>query len=527
MPRPIGSRLAASLRRTYLHADPRSLGLFRIVYGAVLLLTLSWRFDALESFYTNQGLMPNHTMLWAAPSRHMFSLFFTASSAAEARVGMWICGVVFTSLLLGYRTRLCQVLSLICLVSINSRQLLLETGGDMVLNLLGVWTLWLPLGQRFSIDARLAAVRGGTPRPPTTAPVVSLAMLALILQFGIAYLFNVLHKSGASWRDGTSVHLVLHQDRIATAFAVWARDLPFGVLQFASYATLVIEAVGCALILSPIATYYTRLVAVFMMPFLHLCFAACLNLGPFSYAMCAFFPLLLQPEHWARLERNPRLAAWLGLRAASPATLHPEAMPLTHATSPARLGLTKLGRALAEAYVVLMMVACTGEIMQANPVVPRWLRYKQPELLQALIEYPRLLQGWRMFAPDAPTEDSWLTVEARTVDGRLVDPYNEVATRYRTPPYDRIPPRLGMDQFFTSHSLFMPSGRFGPFRNAFKDWILAYPQRTGRPQDRIVSFVAYQLIDQSPPPGQTQPRNFRKHAFMTHPEGRPPPPRRR
>lgn len=586
MPRPIASRLAAALSRTYLHMDPRSLGLFRIVYGAVLLLTLSWRLDALENFYTNQGLMPNHTMLWAAPSRYMFSLFFTASSAAEARVGMTLCGLVFTSLMLGYRTRLCQVLSLICLVSINSRQLLLETGGDMVLNMLGMWTLWLPLGQRFSIDALLESLRTtderepaalGVPHPVTTAPVVSLAMLALILQFGLAYFFNVAHKTGPTWRDGLAVHLVLHQDRVATAFAVWARQLPFGVLQFATYATIVIEAVGCAFILSPVGTHYTRLVVVFMMPFLHLCFASCLNLGPFSYAMSAFYPLLLGPRHWEALygwlrrrvrprtlhydpsdalsfaglrllkrldllgrlsfapdaiddaqhaRRNGRIATFLGLAAPGAVARSPSVPPPTPPPrSPARLALGRYGRLLGEGYVALMMVACTGEIMKANPAVPRALRYEQPEFLQALIEYPRLLQGWRMFAPDAPLEDYWLSVEARTVDGRLVDPYNEVASRYKTPPFNRIPPRLGMDQFFTSHALFMPSGRFGPFRLAFKDWILAYPKRTGRPQDSIVSFVAYQLIDQSPPPGQLEPRNFRRLVFMTHPEVPPVRPR--
>jgi hypothetical protein len=413
----------------------------------------------------------------------------------------------------------------------------------------------------------------GTSHPVATAPVVSLAMLALILQFGIAYFFNVAHKSGPTWHDGLAVHLVLHQDRVATSFAVWARQLPFGVLKFATYATMVIEAVGCAFILSPVGTYYTRLIAVFMMPFLHLCFASCLNLGPFSYAMCAFFPLLLGARHWEALYgwlrkrvrprtlhydptdalsfaafrllkrfdllrrlsfepdatvdahralRRTRIATFLGL--ATPGGAAQSAPSPPRPPSPARLALGRHGHRLAEGYVVLMMVACTGEIMKANPAVPRALRYEQPEFLQALIEYPRLLQGWRMFAPDAPTEDYWLTVEARTLDGRLVDPYNEVATRYKTPPFDRIPPQLGMDQFFTSHALFMPSGRFNPFRLAFKDWILAYPKRTGRPQDSIVSFVAYQLIDRSPPPGQLEPRDFRKHAFMTHPD---PPPRPR
>jgi len=58
------ARLGRYLCDTYLSFDPRSLGLFRIVFGCVLLLDWYWRFIGFEYWYTNDGIFPNHTMLW-------------------------------------------------------------------------------------------------------------------------------------------------------------------------------------------------------------------------------------------------------------------------------------------------------------------------------------------------------------------------------------------------------------------------------------------------------------------------------
>ena len=41
-------------------------------------------------------------------------------------------------------------------------------------------------------------------------------MLALLLQITVIYYFNVVHKGGPTWRDGSAVHYALHQDRLVT-----------------------------------------------------------------------------------------------------------------------------------------------------------------------------------------------------------------------------------------------------------------------------------------------------------------------
>jgi len=57
-----------SLRVTYFTVDRRSLGAFRIAFGLVLFSDLLRRFVELRFWYTNSGLLPNHTLLWRPPA---------------------------------------------------------------------------------------------------------------------------------------------------------------------------------------------------------------------------------------------------------------------------------------------------------------------------------------------------------------------------------------------------------------------------------------------------------------------------
>jgi predicted DCC family thiol-disulfide oxidoreductase YuxK len=637
--------LRAHLADTYFRFDPRSLGLFRIVFGVVLLTDLRFRYQAIDTFYTNDGLFPNHTLLWARPVRHLLSVFFTASTHGEAAFLMALCAIAFTSFLLGFRTKLSHVASAIALLSMNTRLAPFENGGDMVMNILCLFTLFLPLGQRFSVDAVRASLHGRAESSaedlldrsamhPVIVQLPRLAVAALILQFFAIYLFNVVHKTGPTWTEGTAVHYVLHQDRLIKQVGVWMRDLPMPVLRGLAYGTLVIELLGAITILSPIFTKYTRLFALIAMPLLHLGFELALDLGVFSFSMMAFFVLLLAPEHWeflrklalrwhkprvvffdascgvcfaivrllARLDVLERLrfvantdtarlpsgvtpemvdstivvvdeadgsiatrsraVGWalrslplgfipalvlsvpvlrqladvaydyvarnranisVGLGLAACGVPQPQAALVVEATtSPWHARLQRVAYFGGNLTCAVLMLAIFGDIMNSNAAVPQWMRYRQPEALHKVIEIPRLYQGWRMFAPHAPEEDFSIEVDAVTSDGRHVDPYNEVASRVQGPNFTEIPALLHQDQFFTAYSLFIWRDNFRAYRVAFQEWILRYPDRTGRKEDKIVSFVVYKLQDRSPLPGQKKPTKFTREAFMRwNASGRP------
>jgi hypothetical protein len=519
-----------SLPVTYLTVDRRSLGAFRIGFGLVLFSDLFRRFVELRFWYTNSGLLPNHTLLWRPPATHSFSLFFTVSSLREAELGFALCAVAYAMFLLGYRTRLAQVLTLLARVSLNSRLAVLENGGDMVMDLLCLLTLVLPLGARFSLDALAASWHreqsapgastvGNPAAAATPKPVVSLAVLGLLLQFATIYYFNAAAKSGPAWRDGSAVHYALHQDKLVTCLGVWMREhLPVSAVHALTWSTLVTEWLGFVLIITPVHVQRARLLAVCLMPMLHLGFALGLNLGGFSPAMMSFFPLLLTTEHWdglsrrfgarasaltQRLEQRLRpTLSWLGTS--------PPAAPVS-----GRVGVA--WRWLSEGAVALLLVAITAEVLNDNAPVPQALRVPQPAWTRAVIEYPRILQGWRMFASEPPRTDSMIYVDAKTATGAHVDPYNEVASDEPFPSGDVVPSHLGQSQFFVMYSDRIGTEGYAAYRQAFADWLLAYPERTGHPEDCLLTYEVYLVTDRSPALGAPPwPTPVDRQRFMTY-----------
>src|SRR5687768_5150911 len=196
----------------YLALDPRRLGLVRIYLGCLLLCDLLRRVPHIATFYSNDGPLPNHVLLWRPVAEYQFSLFFLASRPGEAALLFALSGLVFTLFALGWKTRITHFLSLVAICSLHNRLALFEDGSEVTTRLLTFWTLFLPLGARFSLDA----LREPTRPEPELRPAISLAVPAILLQIALLYTFNVLHKSGDTWRSGSAVHYVLHQDRIVS-----------------------------------------------------------------------------------------------------------------------------------------------------------------------------------------------------------------------------------------------------------------------------------------------------------------------
>ncbi len=300
----------------YMTVDARSLGFGRIVLALILLFDLWHRARVLTLFYSNDGLIPNHMMLWRPPTQWMFSFFFILSRPDEVAVGFALCGLIYLGLLVGWRTRLMQVLSVIAVMSLHSRVTLLENGGDWMLGELTLWTAFLPLGKRFSVDAVRASLRA---RRETTAAeladrkamdvtgslaIVSLAVLALTLEIANAYIFNAVHKGGQTWRTGTAVHYVMHQDRMCTPLAVLMRPyMTLWLSRIMSWGALATEAILPIMLLAPVQKVSARRVAIVCIIGLHVGFQLFINLGLFSFAMIGYTPFLLTGADWDALAR--------------------------------------------------------------------------------------------------------------------------------------------------------------------------------------------------------------------------------
>ena len=165
----------------------------------------------------------------------------------------------------------------------------------------------------------------------------------------------------------------------------------------------------------------------------------------------------------------------------------------------------------------MILVAIASEALNDNAAVPQALRLPQPRWAKAVIEYPRILQGWRMFASEPSRIDSMIYVDAVTADGVHVDPYNAVASDQSEPAGSIVPKHMGQSQFFVMYSERIPYDGYAVYRQAFSEWLLAYPERTGRPQDCLVSYEVYLVTDRSPEPGTgAQPTPLERRLFMSY-----------
>jgi hypothetical protein len=182
------------------------------------------------------------------------------------------------------------------------------------------------------------------------------------------------------------------------------------------------------------------------------------------------------------------------------------------ARPPARSGF--VGRFFSEWLVGLTMLVAGNQLIAENHPVNQ-LHVKVPLATRMAVSYLQLFEAWSMFAPDAPTTDANVYFDAVTVDGRHVDPVSERASPRYPAPGATIPDRLDTDPFFCDYLTRVVHR--ADYHQALTEWILHYPDRTGRAEDRIVAFEGFLVEQDSPRPGETSPRNLRVMSFIKWP----------
>ena len=489
------------LRDSLLSIDTRTLGFARIATGLLLLFDLAKRAPELSLWFSESGIIPN-SMLAARPLRpHGYSLFFYVDSEAGLRFAFALVALVYLCFLVGLLTRVMHVLAWICLISIHIRTDLVANGGDYVFGDLVLWTAFLPMGATFSVDAWLRKRAG---KLPLKSPYVSVAVFVALFQLAIIYFLNAVHKGGETWRDGTAVYWLAHQERIVTFAGFWMREhLPLWVFQVLAYSTLVVESLLFFLILSPWGRPWTRRAAIVGIALLHFGIALVANVGLFSITMIVYSTLLISTEDWDWL--RDKLAARRGANVplVQAMTLPPEGAATT---PPSRW------RWLAAPLLLFLVVVAASQVIVENPAISKYVKIKQPEWMSASVMIFRLNQGWRMFAPDAPRGDSWIVIDAVTEDGRHVDPLNEVAANHADPTLREIPPYIGYNYYWCDYVARIKG--FRAYHPGLTDWIYRYHERTGDDADRIVSFVAYEVTHGSPAPRDDEPHNVTARPFL-------------
>ncbi|MBK8258994.1 MAG: HTTM domain-containing protein [Polyangiaceae bacterium] len=633
-----GPSLRELIRDAYFTFDRRTLGFTRILLGFLLIMDLFRRTADWNHMFANTGVLPASLNLSRPQAAYAFSLVNGFATEPELVLLWALIFVTYVCVLIGYKTKLAQILSVFWVASMNGRVLLIENGGYVVNNLLAMWTAFLPLGDRFSVDAWLESMRrkreasaerlndrSDLVSEARLEPHITMLGLVLLLQLSAIYFFNVVHKTGPGWRkDFTAVHYVMYVDRMVTPLVGAVREaIPFGVLWAMTKFVIGAEAALPFCLLSPLAKRWARLTAVVLINILHVGFGSFFVLGPFAWSLCVFSTLLFTKEDWedairtmrrphrarsiafdpagtgavltarilARLDRfelltfveEPGLASGMAVRGADgkkitgarawsqiigalplgPAVawllLVPPFSMLANAliercengavtrffgighvaakeeeSGPSRVRLKgrRVWGVLREVAIFAMFLGALDqalmELWVSREVWPKFISElnntdfvkstgvrlsPQPEPLRLLSHKLRYLQGWFMFSPNPVMDDGTVVVDAVTVDGRHVD-----AITGKPPNYDLLHAKsFGYNQIWSDYfNRIRMQGNQG-YRDAMRQYILRYPERTGRPEDAIVSGEVYWLQDMCPRWGDPEHKSygFRQELLFT------------
>ncbi len=282
--------------------DLRSLALFRLLLGGLLLFDALHRLMDVELYLSDEGIFPSARFLamwnewdWLWSFHHLTGSWqwpaFLLILQALAAIG----------LLLGWKTRWMAVISWILLVSLHHRNRYLLQGSDVLLSGLLLWAIFLPISARFSVDAAL-----NTAPKPTNPRYGSAATVALLLQAMYVYVIGASIKLYPDWQAEwierfDAVYYALHTVNYAYPHARWLGDYSFTLTTWLTRFVWGIEFFGPFLLFMPWKNSLWRYAVLGGLLLMHLGFQICLAIGPFPMtSLCSLVPFL--PSHfWDRL----------------------------------------------------------------------------------------------------------------------------------------------------------------------------------------------------------------------------------
>ena len=295
-----------------LSIDLRSLALFRILLGGLIMADLMIRGADLSVWMSDEGVFPRDFIIdWSGDNR--WSLYFISGSWVWALLLHLVAAGAAMALLLGYRTRLATLISFVFLVSLHNRAPLMLQGGDNLLLLMVFWSIFLPLGARFSMDA--ARVHPDQQQTLARQPnqYCSVATGAILFQAMAVYFFSAFLKSGPEWyEEGTAIYYALHLDELTTPLAHLWRDEHWLTVPLTRYVWW-LELFGPILIFTPLLRVPIRLLMMFAFISMEVGFILNLYIGLFPFISITSIILFTPSETWDALARRFWLASGAGL----------------------------------------------------------------------------------------------------------------------------------------------------------------------------------------------------------------------
>ncbi|ELY96510.1 hypothetical protein C482_15963 [Natrialba chahannaoensis JCM 10990] len=438
------STLRTTLRER-VRIDTRTLALVRIAFALLILADLFLRARNFSYFYTEAGPVPQSLAL-AALSVDAPSVYFLTTDPAGTAALFVVHGVLAVLLLVGYHTRVATALSLVFVLSLDLRNPLVLSYADTLFVWLLFWGIFLPLGERWSVDAVHAD------REPR-ASVASIGSALALFQMITMYVVNGYHKSNSElWQSGEAAVLVFGLDDMTFLLADSLHAVP-ALLQAGGLAWYYMLCLSGLLVLAR-GRLRTGLVSIYMVA--HLSFAVTVRIGAFAFVALAGLLLFLQSSFWddlsavarklslptttadihrpvqtrlpltRRHHTNHRLPTATGLATRLPRLRLEYTANLTHRIrhNPTR---TVVATVVAIGAVVALVSVLSAGGLVSDDIDPA------TEIERGATGFIDHQTEWSIFAPEPRTTDRYYIFPAVTASGERLDVYNDRALTFDRP----------------------------------------------------------------------------------------------
>lgn len=379
----------------------------RIGIGIILLVDLLIRSLSIKAFFTDEGVLPLETLKQYNWSPVYFS-FHALNGELWWQILLFILNVIcIVLLIIGFRTRLFTFICWVLLTSLQNRNPFILQGGDDLLRLLLFWAVFLPWGERYSIQKKSHYPQ----------QYFSWAAIGYLLLVCSVFFFSALLKTSPEWRnEGTALYYALSLDQIRMPLGSFLYQFPMA-LKCLTHIVFSIELIAPLLLLLPFVSNKIRLIGLIAYAFLYIGIGSTLYVGLFYIiglvSLIGLLPSFTMDWFEDRFYRNRTLS---------------EAPKEIEKSSFLMVVLLYLKNYFLIAVTIFCLMMNLGSV--------RKFPYTLDPAVIAYGKALRLEQNWGMFSPTILKDDGWFVYSGFRSKGKYIDiKHNLDSVSFKKPEY--------------------------------------------------------------------------------------------
>jgi hypothetical protein len=213
------------------------IAVFRIVWCALLLLSLFFDLGNAEDFYGPKAILSLATVKTQFNYPHLNLFYFMGTDVGTVYFMMAVYGFALFCAMIGFQTRVSLLTSLVLMASFHQRNIWLLSSSEVLMRIVMTLLVCAPAGNALSVDSWLARMRK-SPLPREWAPW---ALRLIQIQLSVVYVWTVWHKlKGELWIDGTAIYYATRlQNMTNLPVPVLLDNLP--LIKLMTWGTLLLE----------------------------------------------------------------------------------------------------------------------------------------------------------------------------------------------------------------------------------------------------------------------------------------------